>query len=428
MTSINIQNSPLNIFFQYPDQNGNLVAPIPLQTIEPLLPSAIKTELAPILPFLGPASLNSVLDTLWQMNYSTAHARILQTFYNQANKAGHPANSANLTLPMTGVLWAAAAGAIPASGSNPENPGLILTYKLPGCNISFDTGSVTQEWEISFDAEIVFSTSVPTLPITLKLSTTVNTSNSSPTAENAWAWGESTLANFLNLIDFGITSTPDQAMEGAFDTLSQPYAGIPGLDTMVIALNAVGPQVVPYGFTQCYFEITGGSNPQLNLMIFRPAPYSSKPPDAPQNVVAKWVADGPDIPASDCGAAKITWSHVDYADFYEVISLITPNSSGAQPAAAPYQGDDIQNIDSLTITLEDGGDEGWTYQYRVIAHNIFGSSPATYANPLVATLPPGGTPAAEGYAVNDSEKKLGPGAGHYKSNKAPINTNSSHPS
>jgi len=267
MSFVDISEQPLAVNLVYYSRLGpGTHTTSSIQQVEPFVPG-LSATLAPLTPYLT-QSLAITFDQLWGSVYQTETASVVSQFYKQAAAAGRSVNSVVATLPQNGALTAEVLPAqIAPGGAVLVQPQLIFNFSLPGCDVSFDTGSVTAEWDVSFDALLALTITVPEQPFNLQAAANVSLSNASLSADNALAWWEGAFANFFNFITFGAVSTPYDGVESGVDGVNQPTNAL-GLGGLITTLNNAGPKVTAAGFTQCAFSITAQN--QLVLTLTHP--------------------------------------------------------------------------------------------------------------------------------------------------------------
>jgi len=236
-------------------------------TFNAFIPAALE-------PFLT-KTIGSMFYTIWNGPTSTTDPTPLRQHYSaplanqiasEASAAGYTINNVQVTLPTSGRVFASAHSATPVSANHPATSGaLVVSYQLSGCKVDFDYGSVTTAWEVSFDAAVTITMSLPAAPPSppkpptpaaqtslLVSSTKIAISNAGVSAENAGA----ALAAFF---DNEIVNHPfEGTIAGMADEFNES-TDIPAIDSLVNQINTIGPSVIHLGFTRFSVDITGQS-------------------------------------------------------------------------------------------------------------------------------------------------------------------------
>jgi hypothetical protein len=164
------------------------------------------------------------------------------------------------------------------------------------------------------------------------------------------------------------TSFELQRYAGEFSASATPQATVP-----------VVPPSSP--FTDTPPDISGSSQYQYQLIATNAFGQQSEvsnvlsPPQAPPspgNVVAKWTIEYTQV--------TVTWDSSDQADNYEVVLLRTDNFD------VVTQLEDHVGVTSTSFQDQLAGQLSTDYQYRIIAHNRFGSN-SSLSNFLMVSLP-----------------------------------------
>ena len=283
MAYIDVSDAPLVVNVVYFSRITNFadyaLTTTPLLPLLPYVPSGpgapTPAQIAQLEPYLT-NSLETQFGSLWDNMRTQEEAKAVSVFGQQAAASGIGATNIVASFPSSssGSVLAEIINAVPASANNPAQPAILnLSYQLPGCDVSFDTGSITAEWDISFDAAIVVSTPVPLLPLTLTPTANLVTSNANLNADNIWATAESIVDLIVTSITQGLSASQraDAAVDG-----TQTLTGLGAFTTMLTSMNGAGATLVPLGFTQCGFSValypTGSVIPAkaLTLTITHP--------------------------------------------------------------------------------------------------------------------------------------------------------------
>jgi hypothetical protein len=286
--STNISNAPLGINLKYyPDGANQATVSVSSLETPPLSPFGIvlQSQLtsAGIQPYLD-SNLGDMFTSQWQSIKIAQEANAVQVFTAAAQTSGNSVTHVNAVFPLTGTLWADTVSPTPAT------PGMLtLSYQLQGCDIAFDTGSVTAEWDVSFDLTVVLSTPVPILPFSLGFSANVQAANANASADNFVAWCESTLSDLVSFLgsvanDLGISASSsdipssmqppaEQQMQDGVNGINAPLNNTLGVGVLAASLNQSSSLIVgTYGFTECAFSIvpTTPGNGSLLLTLTHP--------------------------------------------------------------------------------------------------------------------------------------------------------------
>lgn len=267
MTPINLIG-PLVVTFIYFDKNtdntDNRLSVISLAeaitAFQAMMPS-LSAQLDILLPFSS-EPLPALMTTAWQASRASEQNSAESDFTKRAGAGGTSVTNVGAAFPPTGVLSASTADTSPGTHGT-----LNLYYDLPGCSISFDTGSITAEWCVYFNAKIVVAASVPARPFSISSTTTVELSNADTKPENLVADAEAAVLTFINELTDGHVSTVSQTVERGVDGANAP-AQIMGVGTLFDDLNNLSPSLKQAGFTECFFGISVDS--QLLLTIKHP--------------------------------------------------------------------------------------------------------------------------------------------------------------
>jgi hypothetical protein len=284
MSETNVSNAPLAIVVSYfskvTEQQVTNEAVASLESSYPPLSVA----LAPLLPFIG-QPLGSYFNNLWKGGLQAALQTLAAIQFTQnAAQKGYSVTNVKAVFPASGTVWAAPTPPGPPTAGSPGEPGsLTLSFQLPGCDISFDTGAATAEWDVSFDTELQLFTLVPRLPFSLSFSQNLLPSNANLSADNVVAWFEEGFASILNFLSFGLYSDPLSGIPSEFDSSSE-QASVAAVTALATNLNNLGAEVVGVGFTACEFLITSGSTLTLSLTHpLDPGPVVENLDDPPPN-------------------------------------------------------------------------------------------------------------------------------------------------
>jgi len=191
MASGNVSNNPLKVVaeFYYNSLNDNAVenanyvqTQASLESALPLLPTNLKSQLAPLVPYLN-NDLGTIFNNLWATVQTAEQNAAASIFTTQANNNGASINSVTCTLAPAGILIAETIDAEPPA----QPPILSLSYQLPGGNFHFERGSVTAWFKLDFDAAFVISTPVPVLPFSLTPTSVAVLSNAALHPDSFWA-------------------------------------------------------------------------------------------------------------------------------------------------------------------------------------------------------------------------------------------------
>jgi hypothetical protein len=334
MTETNISNAPLAIQFAYFSKFADSWTTDSIQTLE-ALDSGLANQLSQLQPFLN-NDLGDQFNTIWTSIMAAEEASLQSQFVAHAAQQGQSLTHVTTKFPTSGTLWATTVSAIPASGNTPLVPGILtLIYKLPGWDVSFDTGSLTAEWDVSFDVSIVITTQVPILPFSLAFSANAVPSNANLNSDNAVAWAEGTIAGVLNFISFGLVSNPYQSVQSGVDNQSEPV-GIAGLNTLSNSLSSAGPEVITYGFTECGFSIANG--PTLTLTVTHPLDPGPVLENTDNPQANQQLSNAPTLAASDTevkpgSAISVVGSNFP-VDTMTQLRVEWPNTSSGTPTGA----------------------------------------------------------------------------------------------
>ena len=244
----------------------------PLETVLQLqlLPSSLASQLSPITPFLG-TPLGQLFNNDWASLLPTEQTTLANQFIQAASGAGQGVSNVSCTLASSGTVLAAVD---PPQGSIPAI--VTIDFHLPGGNFHFNSGPLGAAWLLNFDADLTVSTPVPVQPFNFSPVVTATLSNASLNADNAGAWIDSTLDNFLTdlgnfFVSGNFISTVDwlqQIIPQEADQ-SEVIAGpaVAPLVSLFTTLNSVGPECASLGFTESAFSIVGSN---LTLSVTHP--------------------------------------------------------------------------------------------------------------------------------------------------------------
>jgi hypothetical protein len=260
--------------------DGKLVFDLVYAPIGATAPETVDVQSNPTFSSSVPAALDqyltksigSVFDAIWngptstkdatplRQNYATPLAKIIA---KEAAAAGYTINNVQVTLPTSGRVLAHAHDATPVSANHPAASGaLVISYQLSGCKVDFDYGSVTTAWEVSFDAAVTITVSLPPAPpipanppppatqTSLVVSSTeIIISNAGVSPENA---GAALAAFFDNAID-------GHPFEGRIADMADEFkesTDIASIDTLVSLINTIGPSAISLGFTRFSVDVS----------------------------------------------------------------------------------------------------------------------------------------------------------------------------
>jgi hypothetical protein len=251
----NISDAPLTVNLAFNSKIADGWVQESIVTLESQVP-LLASALSQLQPYLT-TPLGVLFNAIWTNIQGAQKTSAQSAFVTLMAQNGESVNSVNATFPSSGSLFATAYPAWPPEGSTPGGVGsLALTFTLPGCDISFDTGSVTAEWDISFDAALVISTSVPLLPFSLAFVSKFVLSNANLNTDNVVAWFENAVVSIADFLTLGAIPTLNQVVQNDTDNVSES-AGVPGIGTLAGTLNSAGPLLTSNGFTQCGFSVVG---------------------------------------------------------------------------------------------------------------------------------------------------------------------------
>jgi hypothetical protein len=332
-----VSNKPLVVNLVYYGRQSNYVeTTTPVQQFEPLDP-ALATALAPVAQYLT-GHLGAVFDGLWDGVRVSQEAAAKTLFTKQALAAGQIVYSVNATFPSTGVLTVFLEPPEAAIFGNPAKPPrLDLEYVLSGCDIAFDTAGAAA-WDVSFDATIVISIYVAVLPFTLTPSATISLSNANLSDDNFLAWFENTLSDFANFLTGGLVASASGSVQTGIDGVQQA-TGLLGLGGLISALNAAGPEVVAYGFTECAFSVENQDALTLTIThLLDPGPGLENSNDPVAN---HQLSNPPALSVSDSEVKPgqtITAFGANFpVETVNQLSVVWPNTSAGKAAGAQVQ-------------------------------------------------------------------------------------------
>jgi hypothetical protein len=389
MASANVTGTELNVVVDFYlnltngnfDQNSQYQqTKQPIAAFLPLAPMALQQQLAPLLPFLN-NTLGSIFNTQYASQVPTLEQAACNLAISGAAAAGHPISNVTASFPSSGTLIATTTDAIPASPGSPARPAnLDLQFQLPGCSIHFSWGVFSAAWLITFDASLDLSLPVPLLPFNLVPQTQLNIANvSGPNADNAGAdivegaddfftalgdfLSNENYESYINLIQASTAKEDD----GAY---AAPLFGSQFV-TLLNALNAAGPQVVSYGFTQCAFSITGGNT--LTFTLTHPLDAGPQVEDVnhPSGIV---LSNPPTLSASLAQATPGTLIYVEGTNFPVAsdtqISLEWPNTSSGTPISGQLQYEIAGQGNSTIVTVSAGPPTSFNNEYTCTVNGL----------------------------------------------------------
>jgi hypothetical protein len=241
-----------------------------LETVLPLLPSSLASQLSPITPFMG-TPLGQLFNSDWASLLPTEQTTLANQFILAASGGGQGVSNVSCTLASSGTVLAAVD---PAQG--PTLAILTMDFHLPGGNFHFNSGPLGAAWLLNFDADLTVSTPVPVQPFNFSPVVTATLSNSSLNADNFGADIDSALDNFFTALgNFFVSGNFISDVDWAEQIIpqetdqSEVIAGpaVAPLVSLFNSLNSAGPECASLGFTECAFSIVGSN---LTLSVTHP--------------------------------------------------------------------------------------------------------------------------------------------------------------
>ncbi len=279
MSTANVSNFPLEFHLRYYSIITNLAATEnsqytvtdqPIQSVEKELPKALHSSLSNVGPFL-----KKDLGLIFNNEYSQAIPTIQSAIAQLIASNGSTSVSSNaVTLPPVGQIFATVTGAVPAQDDEPAQPAnLTLTFPTPGCSVTFAAGDLSAVWTVTFDMSFVITTAVPETPFSLNPVATVDVANAQgPFADNLGAEIDTVGIGLIEIVNAVTGLNIFASIVTEFDSASADFPGdysIAGLGnqfaSLANTLNAAGPTIVGYGFTECEFSLIDGQKLRLTV-------------------------------------------------------------------------------------------------------------------------------------------------------------------
>lgn len=366
-----VSNAPLDVVIDFYSRAQNYVhTKAPLEQFLPLAPPDLQGQLAPLRPYLT-IPLGTKFNSLWQSVQVAQELVAVDIFEAQAKSSGHSVSNVKATLPPSGILTADTQPVI-----LPEfpTPCLYLVYLLSGCNFYFETDLLggSASYNLGYDLSVLIGTPAPLLPFGFTPTVSATILNANLQADNLWAnvvaFADDFFTDLGNFFANGryesYVDEKTSALDALVDGAHQVNIGTQFL-TLLTSLNAAGPQIVPYGFTECWFSIENDSTLTLTILHpFDPGPTLENVNDPQANQV---LTSPPTLSVSDTQVkpgAAITVS----GDFFPVetmtqLAVQWPNTSSGTPtdAQVKYEIDGQDTASPIEVPLPGSFQGRYTY-------------------------------------------------------------------